>query len=155
MRNNANHKITIRRVDDDNVSKERGTYDSVFGRNRTKRWVWTDFLSQATGLSRIKDVKGVADNQEKIRFTQIKDEEEIVKIEKEENSLLKEIKDSDAKLEDLFRDEKIVSEKLSDLMDKEKSVANRMVKLTEALESSSDLAVEVLAAMVIVPVLLV
>ena len=27
-------------------------------------------------------------------------------------------------------------------MDKEKSVANRMVKLTEALESSSDLAVE-------------
>ena len=65
-----------------------------------------------------------------------------MKIEKEENSLLKEIKDSDAKLEDLFRDEKIVSEKLSDLMDKEKSVANRMVKLTEALESSSDLAVE-------------
>ena len=92
----------------------RGPLEERLGRNRTKRWVWTDFLSQATGLSRIKDVKGVADNQEKIRFTQIKDEEEIVKIEKEENSLLKEIKDSDAKLEDLFRDEKIVSKKLSD-----------------------------------------
>ena len=112
VRDPVNHKISIRKVEDDNVNEERGAYDRIFEKNRSKRWVWTDFLSQATGLSRIKDVKGVADNQEKIRFTQIKDEQEILKIEKEENSLLKEIKDSEAKLEDLFRDEKIVSEKL-------------------------------------------
>jgi len=36
--------------------------------------------SQATGLSRIKDLNGIAENQEQIRYAHIRDEEELVKI---------------------------------------------------------------------------
>ena len=39
--------------------------------HRSKRWVWTDALSKATGLAKTKDLQGVSDNQQEIRFAQI------------------------------------------------------------------------------------
>jgi len=109
---------------------------------RAKRWIWTDSLSKATGLARIKDVKDISDNQEDIRSTQIKDEEEIVKLEKSENNLLKELKDNSAQLSNLFENEQNVSKTLVEVMNDEKSIIVKLEKIAAVLELSSDLIIE-------------
>ena len=117
-------------------------YEKINNAQRSKRWVWTDFASKITGLAKIEDIQSMSDNQELIRFEQIRAENEIVKIESEENKLLNELQSSNSKLEDLFLSEKEVSETLVKLMDSETSILDKLEHLTDALESVSDLSIE-------------
>jgi hypothetical protein len=95
-----------------NISSKQSINDNSPYRNRQKRWVWTDFVSTVSGLAKIDDVKRLNDNQESIRRAQINNENEILLVEKTENTLLKEMQDNSDKLTQLFKDESEVSDRL-------------------------------------------
>ena len=99
-------------------------------------------MSKATGLAKTKDLQGVSDNQQEIRLAQIRDEEEIVKLENKENILLKELKENNHQLVELFHNENNVSESLISVMDEEKSIISKLERIADILELSSDLSIE-------------
>ena len=94
------------------------------------------------GLAKTKDLQGVSDNQQEIRIAQIRDEEEIVKLENKENILLKELKENNHQLVELFHNENNVSESLISVMDEEKSIISKLEWIADILELSSDLSIE-------------
>ena len=109
---------------------------------RNKRWIWTKSLSAISGLAQVEDLQKTSNNQESIRNAQLRDEQEIAKIEMAENSLLDELKSNNEQLSKLYKDEDLVNLNLIKVMDSEKSVIGKLERISEAMEFASDIQVE-------------
>ena len=109
---------------------------------RNKRWIWTDFLSETTGLASSKSVKILKSNQLNIVTHEHEIDSELVALNNESHKLLSHLTNQSSRLKTLFEDENALNEHLNEVINDETNITMRLDRISLALEIFSDLSLQ-------------
>jgi hypothetical protein len=131
--------------------------NNSYSTHRSKRWVFTGFLSAVTGLAGEEEIEKLKTVEENLRHVELDNAGEIVKLESKSNEFVSRISKQNERIVQLYKDESVLNKKLSDLLSEDASISKQLTTLVRSLETISDVNIEyaVVASIIeLVPVLL-
>jgi hypothetical protein len=110
--------------------------------SRSKRWVWTSFLSDATGLASKQQVDAMTVNQANIIQHEKTMDNELTALHNESMDLLNHINNQSDSLASLFHNEDELNLNLKQLLSDEVNMEDKLNQLTMSLEILSDVSLQ-------------
>jgi hypothetical protein len=109
---------------------------------RSKRWIFTNFLAAISGLANEDEVQKLDKAAENWRHVELDNAGEIVKLESKSNEIVSRISKQSEQLSKLYHDEGVLNERLSQLLTEDVSINKQLASLVKALEVVSDVNIE-------------
>ena len=101
---------------------------------RGRRWIWTDALTDITGLAAVKDIQRLEKNENRLAAAEQGAERQIQELTKRTGQIVADLRNSSHLLTRLFRDESELEGKLQLVLADEQSVEAQLAALAETME---------------------
>ena len=116
--------------------------DTENGVQRTKRWIFTEFLAATSGLAAQESIGKLTNDTVQLESAEKHNEGEILRIESKTNDIIGKITDQNNKLHSLYEDEAQLSSRLTDIIRDEAAISKNLALLVDSLEILSDVQLE-------------